>query len=102
MSSGSATPYLCLANQCPIRSAHLENVLFALESLQNGHGSTREEIADYLISVDLMERSLSRGLVAMGLYQGIDEGVIRRSREFGRYQLSHASEPAKSEAMSRG
>lgn len=68
-------------------STHLENVRNAILTLDNWRGSTRDEIAKYLVSQGLMEEVWSRAMVARAIYQGIDDWVIKRTRWTLRYEV---------------
>lgn len=85
MAGESQTPLFALIEQCREESIHLENVVAAIESLGNRNGSTRDEIASYLLSIDLVDRGESHALVARALYQGWKARVIIRVRGSQRY-----------------
>lgn len=66
---------------------HLEQVTCAILALGKRHGSSRNEIAEYLVNNYQMEPKISKALVAKALYKGLDDGIIKRPSGSTRYQV---------------
>lgn len=73
---------------CKRAVTQLDQVVHAIRALGSRHGSSRDEIVDFLVSRDLMQHKIAKALVAKALYKGMDMGLIKRPRGANLYKVT--------------
>ncbi|KAI8741802.1 calcitonin gene-related peptide type 1 receptor [Biomphalaria glabrata] len=88
MSSAESDTSQSPESKCRKAITQQDLILNAIKALSNHEGSTRDEVAEYLVDRDLMNARIAKALVAKALYKAVDQGIVERPEGTERYIIT--------------